>query len=103
MEIRIWKKDNLKLGLVLGLIGPLLGLIVIYFVREDFRPLSFGEYLEYVFTDNKLITSIGSLSLLANVILFTLYVNTHRDRTAKGIFLITLVYGIVILVLKLMN
>ncbi len=99
----IFKKDNLKLGLVLGLIGPLLGLIVIYLVREDFRSLSFIEYLEYVFTDNKLITSIGSLSLLANVILFTLYVNTRRDKTAKGIFLVTLVYGIGILVLKILN
>jgi hypothetical protein len=99
----IFKKDNLKLGLVLGLIGPLLGLIVIYLVREDFRSLTFNEYLEFVFTDNKLITSIGSLSLLANVVLFTLYVNTRRDKTAKGIFLITLVYGIGILVLKLLN
>ena len=99
----IFKKDNLKLGLVLGLIGPLLGLIVIYLVREDFRSLTFIEYLEFVFNENKLITSIGSLSLLANVILFTLYVNTRRDKTAKGIFLVTLVYGIGILVLKLLN
>ena len=99
----ILKKDNLQLGLVLGLIGPLIGLIVIYLVREDFRSLTFSEYIEYVFTDNKLITSIGSLSLLANVILFTLYVNTRRDKTAKGIFIITLVYGIGILVLKLLN
>jgi len=99
----ILKKDNLKLGLALGVMGPLLGLIVIYFVREDFRSLSFSEYLDYVFTDNKLITSIGSLSLLANVILFTLYINTRRDKTSKGIFLVTLVYGIGILVLKLLN
>jgi len=99
----IFKRDNLKLGIVLGLIGPALGLVVIYFVRSDFRPLTFDEYLEYVFTNNRLITSIGSLSLLANVILFTLYVNTHRDKTAKGIFLITLLYGIGILVLKVFN
>lgn len=99
----ILKRDNLKLGIVLGLIGPLLGLVVIYFVRSDFRPLTFVEYLEYVFYNNRLITSIGSLSLLANVVMFTLYVNTHRDRTAKGIFLITLLYGIGILVLKILN
>ena len=99
----IFKKDDLKLGLIMGLLGPLLGLVVIYFVRSDFRPLTFGEYLEYVFTSNRLITSIGSLSLLANVVLFTLYVNTHRDKTAKGIFLVTLLYGIGILVLKILN
>lgn len=99
----IFKKDNLKLGFVLGLLGPLLGLVVIYFVREDFKSLTFSEYLEFVFTDNRLITSIGSLSLLANVVLFTLYVNTRRDKTAKGIFIITLIYGIGILILKVLN
>ncbi len=99
----IFKKDNLKLGLILGLLGPFLGLVVIYFVRDDFSSLSFREYLDFVFTNNKLITSIGSLSLLANVILFTIYVNTRRDKTAKGIFLITLIYGIGILVLKVIN
>lgn len=99
----IFKRDDLRLGLIMGLLGPLIGLVVIYFVRSDFRPLSFGEYIEYVFTNNRLITSIGSLSLLANVVLFTLYVNTHRDKTAKGIFLVTLIYGIGILVLKILN
>ena len=97
----ILKKDNLKLGLILGLIGPLLGLVVIYFIK--FSAVSFGDFLDEFFNNNKLITSIGSLSLLANVVLFTLYVNTHRDTTAKGIFIITLVYGIAILVLKLLN
>lgn len=97
----ILKKDNLKLGLVLGLIGPLLGLIVIYFIK--FSATSFGEFMDEFFHNNNLITSIGSLSLLANVILFTLFINTHRDNTAKGIFVITLVYGIAILALKLLN
>lgn len=97
----ILKKDNLKLGLILGLVGPLLGLIVIYFIK--FQSVAFGDFLDDFFHNNKLITSIGSLSLLANVIMFTLYVNTHRDTTAKGIFIVTLIYGIAILVLKLLN
>jgi hypothetical protein len=53
--------------------------------------------------DNHLITSIGSLSLLANVVLFTIYVNTNRDETAKGIFIVSMIYGIGILLLKLFN
>jgi hypothetical protein len=50
-----------------------------------------------------MLTGIGSLSLLANVILFTIFINTHRDQTAKGIFVVTLIYGIAILVLKVFN
>jgi len=97
----ILKKDNLKLGLVLGLIGPIIGLIVIYFIQ--FSSVSFLDFFEVFINTNRLITSIGSLSLLANVILFTIYINTRRDHTAKGIFFVTLVYGIIILVLKILN
>ncbi len=101
MEIMILKRDNLKFGILLGLLGPVLGLTVIYFLK--FASFGFGEFLEMFFRENRLITSIGALSLLANAVLFTLYVNTHRDKTAKGIFLVTLLFGIAILVLKILN
>ncbi|HMW66687.1 MAG TPA: hypothetical protein PK695_01910 [Chitinophagaceae bacterium] len=93
------KKDNLRLGLILGLLGPLLGLVAVYFIKFPSYP--FSDFLSYFMNDSKMITSVGSLSLLANVVLFTLYVNTHRDDTAKGIFIMTLLYGIGILVLKI--
>jgi len=95
----ILKRDNIKLGLVMGLIGPLLGLIVVYYLK--YTHLKFFEFLDYFIHDRSLITSVGSLSLLANVVLFTIYVNTNRDSTAKGIFIVTMMYGIAILVLKL--
>lgn len=97
----IFKRDNLKLGLVLGLIGPILGLVVIYFIK--FSSWRFTEFIDEFIHTNRLITSIGSLCLLANVVFFTIYINTQKDRTARGIFLTTLVYGILILMLKLFN
>jgi len=97
----IFKKDNLRLGLALGLIGPLLGLVIIYFIKFPSYP--FMDFLTYFMNDNKMITSIGALSLLANVILFTIYINTHRDETAKGIFAVTVIYGIGIFILKILN
>ena len=99
----IFKKDNLKLGLVLGFLGPLVGLLVVYYLQPQFNGLSFSDFWDLFINSNKVITSVGALSLLANVILFTIYINTHRDNTAKGIFLITLIYGIGILVLKILN
>lgn len=97
----ILTRDNMRLGLVLGLLGPLLGLIVVYFIK--FPSYSFSDFLNYFMNDNKMITSIGSLSLLANAILFTIYLNTSRDETAKGIFIVTVIYGIGILLLKIFN
>jgi len=97
----IFTKDNIKLGLVLGILGPLVGLTVVYFIK--FPSYQFLDFLDYFIHDNKLITSVGSLSLLANVVLFTIYVNTHKDDTAKGIFIVTVIYGIGILLLKILN
>jgi len=97
----ILKRDNLKLGIVLGLLGPVMGLVIIYFVK--FTTYRFFEFLDLFINTNKLITSIGALCLLANAVIFTIYINTHRDDTAKGVFLTTLVYGVAILILKLFN
>lgn len=95
----ILKKDNFKLGLVLGLIGPVVGLLVIYFFQ--FSSSSFFDFLSEFVRTKRLTTSVGALCLLANAVLFTLYINTNKDHTAKGIFLTTVIYGIGILVLKI--
>lgn len=92
-------KDNLRLGLILGLIGPLLGLVVIH--RVSFPSLRFSDFLDYFMHDSKVITHVGTLSLLANALLFAIYVHFDKSETFKGIFIITLFYGIGILLLKL--
>jgi hypothetical protein len=94
----ILKKDNLRLGLVLGLFGPVVGLLVIYLLK--FSSSSFTDFLSDFIHLKKMTTSVGALCLLANAVLFTLYINTHKDNTAKGIFLTTVIYGMGILVLK---
>jgi hypothetical protein len=95
------KRDNLTLGMIIGLLAPLLGLVILYFLK--FPSVSFGEFLVFFFENNRLITSLGSLCLMANVVFFTIYLNTHRDITAKGIFIVTLIYGVAILLIKLLN
>ena len=97
----ILAKDNLRLGLILGLIGPMIGLVIVYFIK--FPSLSFKEFLDYFMHDNKVITNVGTFSLLANALLLAIYVHFDKSQTFKGIFIITLFYGVGILVLKLFN
>lgn len=97
----IFAKDNLRLGLVLGLIGPIIGLVIVYLVK--FPSISFKEFLDYFMHDNKVITNVGTFSLLANALLFAIYVHFDKAQTFKGIFIVTLFYGIGILLLKLFN
>ena len=96
----IFKKDNLKFGIVLGILGPLFAMLL-YYVWVFSRTISLTEYFYVLRTNKQLLTAISSISLLANAILFTIYINTHRDKTAKGVFVATLLYGIFVLIYKL--
>jgi hypothetical protein len=95
----MFKKDNLRLGILLGFLAPLISLVVYYFVR--FYPLfSVGDFFTFVRLNKNQITAISVPCLVLNIALFTFYINTRRDKTAKGIFAITLVYAIAALLTK---
>jgi uncharacterized membrane protein len=96
----ILQKDNLRLGLVVGVIAPLIGMLIYYFWKF-FPTFSVGEFLHVLMMQKTLITALISFSLLANAVVFTLYINTRKDRTAKGIFIITCIYAVAAFILKL--
>lgn len=95
-----WKKDNFLMGLVMGFIAPMLGIMA--FKMSKFSAFSIKETYQYMMLEPgyKTLSVALSLSLLLNALLFTLYVNTRRDNTAKGIFATTLVYGLFVLIIK---
>jgi MFS superfamily sulfate permease-like transporter len=90
------------MGIVLGLLAPLLAMMIYYFLNFS-RSLSLSDYFFILKTNKPLLTAISSISLLANAVIFTIYINTHRDQTAKGVFVATLLYGIFILIYKLIS
>lgn len=95
----MFKKDKLQFGILLGFLAPLISLVVYYFIK--FYPLfSVKDFFHFVAQNKSQITAISVPCLILNIALFTIYINTHRDKTAKGIFAITLVYAIVALLLK---
>jgi len=94
----MFKKDNLRFGMLLSFIAPLLSLIVYYFIR--FYPNSVKDVLVVIKMQKNLITAISVPCLMLNIVMFTFYINTHRDKTAKGIFAITVIYLITALMIK---
>lgn len=94
------KIDKYPFGVVLGALAPVLGLLLYYVAKVDVSAVGFGEFIEYFFRTKALLTAVGSLSLIANIILFTLYINGRKDKTAIGIFAMTVMYGLMILYAK---
>lgn len=99
----MFKKDNFIFGLILGLIAPVVGLVALKYYK--FGMLSFKEVLQFMYLQpgHGLITAGLTVSLMMNAFFFTMYVNNRRDQTAKGIFVTTLVYGVVILLIKYLS
>ncbi|MEO7523962.1 MAG: hypothetical protein ABIT58_07690 [Ferruginibacter sp.] len=96
----IVKKDNFIFGMIIGLIAPMLGLLL--FKMYKFGVFSFRETFQFMVYEPGFKTlSVGlSLSLLLSALMFTLYINSGRDKTAKGIFVTTMIYGLFILIVK---
>ena len=97
------KKDNLLFGIIAGFIAPVFGLIIYYFLVFYRQNVGFMEFLGYLKQYKSLLTGVSSIALVANAVLFTIYINSRLDNTAKGIFVATIVYGIAVLMIKLLG
>jgi len=94
----IFKKDNFWLGILLGLIAPVIGFFIFKLVK--YSRFSLKEMYQWMMLNHNLITAYISVSLFANALLFTLYVNAKIDKTAKGIFVVTVIYAVAALLIK---
>ena len=96
----IFKKDHIGFGMILGFFAPMLGFLV--FKWNKFGVFSMKEFLQFLYVEPgfRTLSAALSLSLLANAVVFTLYINTGKDQTAKGVFITTAIYGLVVLLIK---
>src|SRR5678816_1745058 len=89
----IFKKDNFVYGLALGFIAPIIGFLIYKYIK--FKSLSLVEMFQWMKLNPNIITVYISVSLVANAVLFTIFINGHRDKTAKGIFVLTIIYAVI--------
>ena len=99
----MFRKDNFVFGCILGILAPVVGLVLLKF--EKFGMLSFKEVFQFMYYQpgHGLITAGLTVSLMMNAFFFTMYINARRDKTAKGIFITTLIYGVIILLVKYLS
>ncbi len=92
-------KDNFKFGLLLGILGPFIGMLVFYLWK--FRvSVSIWGFIQVLAIEKRLLTNMVTFSLFANAVLFTIFINSNKDKTGKGIFAITCVWALAAIFLK---
>jgi hypothetical protein len=91
------KLDKYPFGVAIGTIAPLLGIFLFYFTKGYSNMIGPFDFIEIFFKEKKLLTAGGSLSLVINIILMTVFLNMKKDKTAIGIFGMTVMYGLIIL------
>jgi hypothetical protein len=93
------RRDDLKLGVILGLIGPVIGLFGYYYWK--FSLYSFSDFMTALRLNKPLVTAITIPCLLVNIIFFTYFINTKKDQTARGVFVVTLIFAVTALLFKI--
>lgn len=98
----MFKKDDIRIGLLLGFIAPIAGLLIYYLVQFK-NVTTLPGFFYYIVTEKTLLTAVISVLLVANAGVFTWYVNKRKDRTAKGVFISTCIYGLTALIWKFVS
>lgn len=90
-------KDSILLGILVGLIGPVIGVLVFYFV--NFSTSNISNFFSMAAAQN-LLSPLLSLCAVINLGVFFLFIKINYLQTARGIILSTFLYGLLIVGLK---
>lgn len=86
------------LGFIMGLLLPLGGLFVVYYLwghSEGIVP-----FVKSLTAQPGLASKVLTLSLLANLIPFVYYTSKRLDYTARGVFIATMLYALLVVLIK---
>lgn len=91
------KYDLFGIGMLAGMLLPLIIFIVVYFVSE--QSVSLTAYLKSLWKLHALL-KVGSLCVFANLSIFWIYLWLKYERAARGVLGATLLYAFVVLISK---
>lgn len=92
------KFNKQKIGLISGLIVPIIAIFIFYLLNQN-RFGSFENFYKH-FVLFHLTSHIVSLSVIPNMAVFYLFIKKNFLYSAKGVVLATMIYGLIIIVLR---
>ena len=90
------KYNTEKIGLISGLIIPVITIIIFYFVRN---PKSLEIFINRIIGVN-IYSELVSVCVVPNLLLFFIFIWTDRMYSARGVIGATFIYAIIIVILK---
>ena len=93
-------KDNFYLGVIAGLVVPILGILMLYVFKYIPQNVSLDDFIYLVKTNKSNIPKVISLGLIACIPLIAYYNNRKRYSTLKGIFLSIMIYALLAVAYK---
>ncbi len=95
------KRDVPIIGFIYGLLLPVLGLMIMYlWWGKGLHHLSVNEFFSRLSRDHEVFARVLTMSILINLIPFV-YCNYRRyDYTMRGVVIATMLYAVLIVLLK---
>jgi magnesium-transporting ATPase (P-type) len=85
-------------GFLMGALLPLAGVLITYAIKYNQFP--FREFISALFENKKDAATVLSLSILINLLPFIYCTNKRYDFTARGVLVATMLYAVLIVLLK---
>jgi hypothetical protein len=92
------KFDNILTGTLAGVIAAFVFLLAFYFIK--FSNASFSLYLSLI-TSSKMLSPLISLSGIPNLLIFFLFLNRKKYKSAKGVILATFILVLAVIIIKI--
>lgn len=91
------KINNIKLGILLGIIAPALSMLVIYLIK--FSDYNFQELIDFL-VSRGIFTKIISLCVIPNLALFFFFLNKNYYYSARGVLISTILFAFFVFITK---
>ena len=91
------KWNSLKLGLLLGIVFPLLVMVGFYFWK--FETMDFQYFWDKLFELN-VFTKFLSICVYPNLLLFFVFIWKNRLLSARGVLMATIVLALIVMIFK---
>lgn len=93
-------RDSFILGLVLGMLVPLVGVFFYYCLKYLPSNYNLNDFIFLMKSNHQNIPRVLSLGMIACIPLITYYKNRHRYETLKGVFVFIIVYVLLAVLYK---